>query len=350
MILKFLKINRRRKRQKRLHFIIDISLSILILVLIISLFTFILYQPRINEAIIVEPIDPEVPVEIKDPLDLNFSLESNISSFNSGILLNIDYFNHSQEEINELEISFESLSSAFSLSSISAIDLDERSQLINRNLIINNISSFESGNLSLKVYFSMPSDPLLRQAAWRSLASFNYLDKDFSQEHSLANICFISDTKVKAKALYNSPRGDQLGIGPIPPIAGIPTRYWVFFEIENLGNDLEDFLISAQIPEYASLTDKRTLLTGNYSYNEENRRLIWQVNQINKRGGDYKAGFEIEILATNDHVGDVLNILENITYRFKDSLCNQESRSSLGHLDTNLKDDFINQGQGTVIE
>jgi hypothetical protein len=350
MILKFLKLNRKRKRQKRFHFIIDTSLSILILILIVTLFTFNLYQPQTKQPVFVEPVEPDPPVEINDPLDLSFSLHSNINDFNSGIILNLDYFNHGEEIIDEFKVSFESLSSAFNISNIQAEKLDENSQLIARNLLIKDVASLEGGNISLKIHFSKPSDPLIRQAAWRALVKFDYLAEKFEQEHELTNICFLSDTKVIAEAYYNSARGDQLGIGPIPPIVGISSSYWVFFEVNNLGNDLEDFLISARLPDYTRLTGKRTLLAGNYSYNEENRRLIWQVNQINKSGGDYKAGFEIEVLPENHHVGNILNIAENIAYRFTDSLCRQETRANLGNLDTNLKDDFINQGQGTVIE
>ncbi len=350
MILNIFKLRQKRKKQKRLHFIIDTSLSIVILILIVVLVTFNLYQPKISQPVILDPIEPEKPIEVLNPLEINFSLNSNIARFDSGIVLDIDYYNQGEEKIDKVEVSFESLSSAFSISNIQSVMLNENSQIASSNLLIKDIPSLERGELSLKVYFKKPVDPLIRQTAWRGVVNTEYLNESFNQDFTLTNICFLSDTNISAKAFYNSSRGDQLGIGPVPPIAGIPTSYWVFFEVDNLGNDLEDFLISARLPNYATLTDKRTLLVGNYSYNPENRRLIWQVNQINKSGGAYRAGFEIEILPTDDHVGKVLNILENISYRFNDALCGQEISLNLNNLDTDLRDDFINQKQGTVIE
>jgi hypothetical protein len=351
MTLNIFKLRNKRKKQKRLHFIIDTSLSLFILILIVVLVTINLYKPKPIDPIIVEPEKPDdPPIAINDPLEINFSLDSNISRFNSGVLLNIDYLNHSQDMIDKVELSFESLSSAFTISNIQSVMLDKYSSLVARNLIIEDIPSLEGGEISLMVYFSKPSDPLISQVAWRALVNINYLEENFKKEHNFSSICFLSDTNVTAKAYYHSARGDQLGIGPIPPIVDIPTSYWVFFEIENLGNDLEDFVISALLPSYASLSDKKTLLAGNYSYNDDNRRLIWQVNQVNKTGGAYRAGFEVEILANESHVGEILNIVENISYRFRDSLCGFEISNNLGNLDTNLKYDFINQDQGRVIE
>lgn len=352
MILNIFKLRRKRKKQKRLHFIIDISLSILILILIVVLLTFNLYRPTIIEPIIPEPDKPidEPPVKIINPLEISFSINSNITRHNSGVLLDIDYYNNGEEIIDEIRISFESLSSAFSVSNVQSIMLDKNSQIKSSALIIQDVDSLSGGNISLKVYFSGPSDPLIRNTAWQALVELDYLEENFILEHPLINICFLSDTNVSAKAFYHSLRGDQLGIGPIPPIASIPTSYWVFFEVENLGNNLEDFLISAILPDHASLSDKKTLLAGTYSFNEENNRLIWQVNQVSRSGGVYRAGFEIKVLPTENNIGKSLNILENISYRYKDSTCFFETSNVLPSLDTNLKHDFINQGSGVVIE
>ncbi len=350
MIFNIFKIIKKRKKRRRLHFILDISLSILILLLLVSIFTFNLYNPPISEPEIIPP-DKEEPVKIDDPLDINFTYISQAIKANSFTTLDINFLNTSDEEIDKVEISFELLSPGFNLIRLEADTLDDNIEIIGNSLIIRNISSQKSQELeSLKAYFSLPTDPLLRQCAWRAVVAVYFNDEKFSQEQTLDNVYFFSDTSVSTSAYYHSIRGDQLGIGPIPPIVSIPTSYWIFFQVENLGNDLKDFVISGRLPTYAKLGEKKTLLAGNYSFNKENNRLIWQVPVIDKSGGTYRAGFQIEITPSNEHVGQVLNIIEDIRYRYNDDASYQEQSGSLPNLDTNLKDDFINQGQGSVLE
>ncbi len=350
MIFNIFKIIKKRKKRRRLHFILDISLSVIILLFIVFIFTFNLYQPSISDSEIKSPQEPDEPVEINDPLEIEFSLSSLAIEKNSFKTLNLNYKNTSEDEIDEIVVSLETITSGFNLSRLESDSLPENVEINGRDLVIENIDGFSDEEIVLRAYFSNPADPLLRHCAWRALIDINFLDEEFSQEYSLDNVRFLSDTNVTSSAYYHSIRGDQLGIGPIPPIVSIPTSYWVFFQIDNLGNDLSDFVFSGQLPHYASLGEKKSLLAGNYSYNPDNNQLIWQVPSIDKSGGTYRAGFEIEIIPDKQHTGQVLNIIENLRYRYKDSVCYQEKSGSLPNLDTNLQSDFINQGQGTVIE
>jgi hypothetical protein len=350
MFIKIFNFFNKRRHRNRLHFILDISLSIIILLLLVVMVTINFYQPKYAIKNQINPITSQLETEISNPLDLKFITETSGINSESGVTLNFDYHNTGSHKIEELKITFDAISAGFSINKIQSILLENNTQIIDKNLIIKEIDPNQVGEGSIKIYINTPADPFLRQSAWQANTDFNYLNKNFNKDYSLEAIKFLSDTKIKASAYYHSPRGDQLGIGPIPPIVGIPTSYWLFFEVENLGNDLTDFLISGQLPEYVKLSDKQSLLAGNYTYNESNRRLIWQLPLISKYGGDYRAGFELIINPKEEHIGQVLNLINNLSYRFTDSLSNEEIRGTIHSLDTNLKDDFINNGQGTVLE
>lgn len=350
MIFNIFKTIKKRKKRRRLHFILDISLSVLILLLLVSIFTFNLYNPPVSEPEIIDPDIPQDPVVIEDPLEIDFDYSSQAIKGNSFTTLDVNFLNSSDKEIDKVEISFELLSSGFNITRLESDSLDDNMEIIANNLVIENILPEEIYELSLNAYFSLSSDPLLRQCSWRAVTDIYFDDEEFRQEQILENVYFLSDTTVNASAYYHSIRGDQLGIGPIPPIVSIPTSYWIFFNIDNLGNDLKDFVISGRLPSYASLKENKSLLAGNYSFNEENNRLIWQVPVIDKSGGTYRAGFEIEITPGTEHIGEVLNIIEDIRYRYYDDASYIERSGFLPSLDTNLKDDFINQGEGSVLE
>lgn len=345
-------IFRKKKKVNRLHFIIDTSLSVLMVILLTIIISLYFYQPKIEPVTSLPPIEiePEPEPEINNPLLINFNTNTWGVRKGAGVLIDFNYNNIGEEEIENINISFEILSNGFSLTNLETVLLANNLEIFGQNLVINNLKSGQEGEGSVKAYISLPKDPLLRQAYWQVNVSFEYLGLSFQDSFNLSDLRFLSDTEIKARAYYHSLRGDQLGIGPIPPIVGIPTSYWVFFDIENIGNNLEDFIITARLPEYAKLSDKKTLLAGSYSYNKDNKQLIWQVPLVNKLGGDYRAGFEIIITPNEGHVASVLNIIENLSYRFKDSLSHQEVTGFLSPLDTNLEADFINQGQGKVIE
>ena len=67
---------------------------------------------------------------------------------------------------------------------------------------------------------------------------------------------------VRSAGYYYSPQGDQLGIGPLPPMVDIQTNYWIFWQIGNFNSDLENFTLTAQLPENIVWTGKKSLLAG----------------------------------------------------------------------------------------
>ncbi len=356
MLRSFLKSLHRRtwffyRRRNRWHFILDISLSLLIVILLVIVLTLNFYRPELLRPPLEPVVEPNGPVEeITDPLEISFSLNKNTLNSSGGVLLDLEYFNNSDRDINNLIISFETLSRGFTVNRLENILLPGEVKIVGRTLVIDELEALGGGQASIRVYVNLSDDPLARETAWQAVINHLFEDQEFKQEIRLNNLKFLSNTKIEATAYYHSSRGDQLGVGPIPPIVDIPTVYWIFFSVENMGNNLENVVISGKLPVYAELGSNQSLLAGDYSYDPANRRLIWQLPFVDKANGNYRAGFEIKINPESEHLGQVLNLITDLTYRFTDTLANEEIRGALRSLNTDLVDDFLNQGQGTVVE
>src|SRR3989344_3488044 len=63
-----------------------------------------------------------------------------------------------------------------------------------------------------------------------------------------SEIILPTTIKLQSSAKYYTTEGEQLGLGPIPPIAGQPTRYWLFINVSGFTHDLSDASVSAKLP------------------------------------------------------------------------------------------------------
>jgi len=103
------------------------------------------------------------------------------------------------------------------------------------------LAAQESGSFNIKVLVQRNKIELNQEAGLFASINYTYQDKSISYPaySSRAKIC--SSLNVKSAGYYYSPQGDQLGMGPIPPMVDIPTNYWIFWSADNFGNDLGSF-------------------------------------------------------------------------------------------------------------
>ncbi len=153
---------------------------------------------------------------------------------------------------------------------------------------------------------------------------------------------------LKSAGYYYSVQGDQLGIGPLPPMVDVQTNYWIFWEIEDFNNNLESFSISAQIPENVVWTNNKTVLAGKLSFGQIGQRVVWSIDQIEKGAGVYRVGFEIGLIPTQADLGQILNLLTDVEYQAKDEF-GQEVSGQLNNITTDLIFDELASGKGEVV-
>ena len=158
----------------------------------------------------------------------------------------------------------------------------------------------------------------------------------------------LSDTKVISGGYYYGKQGDQLGIGPVPPVADIPTSYWIFWEVDNAGNDLSDFTMSAQLPENIIFTDNKTLSAGDLEYSLESKKVSWKLSQVQKEGEISRVGFEISYTPNTSEVGKIKELITDVNYSYNDSFCGVIVADELQNINTRLSDDKNILSDGVV--
>lgn len=155
-----------------------------------------------------------------------------------------------------------------------------------------------------------------------------------------------------AFARYYTPEGDQLGIGPLPPIAGQITKYWIFFNLENYYNDAKDINITAHMPENARFTEKMsTTEEKGIEYNPENRIITWKLNAIQAPFNLFPSvgvAFEIALTPTNEQIGKIANLLKNIELTAIDSFTGEKITKNPNNITTSLIIDELSKNKGII--
>ena len=143
----------------------------------------------------------------------------------------------------------------------------------------------------------------------------------------------------KAESRYFSAYGDQLGVGPIPPIAGIPTKYWVFWQFKNEGNKLSNLQISAELPSGVIWSDESSVNKGGLSFNQEKNVFVWQVDEVEGIEENCRLALALTIIPEANNVAKDILLLKNIKYNFFDSFTQENIAASTGNLTNNLSGD-----------
>lgn len=279
-------------------------------------------------------------IVIKKP-KLNTQIIEDMKAFEIGDALKykINLTNEEESTINNIQLKINSLNKNFKIKSILEKDKSKEVSFDNNVVIIDKIEVGETVNFEFEVLFDRYVQAMEQNVGIVLETRFNLGANVAVYNTYSKTIKVLSSVGITSGGYYYSKQGDQLGVGPVPPIVGIPTKYWIFWEVDNYGNDLEDFVLSAKLPENVVFTNNKTLLTGDLVFDENNREINWRINQISKEGGKNITAFELSLIPTQKDAGKVKELLVDIGYFYKDSFCREPKTGELKKISTRLIED-----------
>lgn len=343
---------KRRERfylKNRWHLILEFSLGLIIILLVVAVISLHLYRPNLSwslNPITAEPIK-KIELDLNNPpLIFNFSSASSSLRLADGLELKINLKNTSRLSIQNIKIDLIIIDKNFTLSKIENFQKLSGLSMNNNQITLASLMADEEREVAVKVYFKARSIDE-RIIKWQAQNEYLVQAQVIRETLSLPDIKLASELNARALAYYNSPQGDQLGSGPLPPVVGLPTNYWLFFEVKSMGN-FKNLVFSAKLPKGVELTERRSLLSGDFKYNSSSRQLIWKVSELKNQNDDYRLGFEIQLMPDLSQLGKVVNLLSSLKYYASDTLTNEEVSAELPNLTTNLDFDRLNKGQGEI--
>ena len=291
-----------------------------------------------------------IPLNVRKPgLALDISNDQSIVSANQKILYNLNYKNNERGTIKNLKFSFSSANPNFSLQSLGIVSDLKNSSHQGNVITVHDLLEGESGSLSLESYFDQRQINKNQELSLRVDLEYQMNDQLIRYRIDSSGSRLISSVSASASAYYYSPQGDQLGVGPLPPAVNMATNYWVFLEFNNTGNDLENFALSAELPDNVYFSDNKRVLDGRIIYGEIGKRLLWEISEISGISNSYRASFEVTLIPEEGDLGTVPDLLKNIKFTARDKFVDQELSQTLNSITTDLKNDRLSSGKGKVI-
>ncbi|HLD18342.1 MAG TPA: hypothetical protein VJB99_04760 [Patescibacteria group bacterium] len=152
---------------------------------------------------------------------------------------------------------------------------------------------------------------------------------------------------------YTSEQGDQLGRGPLPPLVGEETKYWIFWTVEGTTNPLERISILGHLPEGVRFTGRQTVSQGEaVSYDLNDRSITWTAPSVAPTfpPGSKVIGiaFEVGITPEQNQVGTSPKLLEDVRLSAADQTTGVIVSASGSAVTTDLPGDSLAAGLGTV--
>jgi hypothetical protein len=331
------------------HLIADIVLLLIILGLVINL---IIINQSSKQPVNTNPVAHVSKITASTTNEtLIVKTENNTLNIYSGkaFTFHLSLENKGTGDINNLVLSPAFSNSSFIISKVENTIVPSSIKVKNNKLVLEKIGAGEMIETDISVIVNAKTESS-RSVVWFLKATYDENNQIYTKNYDLDTLKLISELKVKAAAYYTSQLGDQLGSGPIPPMVGLPTNYWVFFEANNHGNDLSSLTVSAKLPESVTLTNSKTLSAGEFAYDESQKRITWSVKNVSATGDRYQFGFQVQLIPTEKQVDLKPLLVTNISYLATDSYTGEKLSGKLPYIDTELPLDIINQGQGKVLK
>ncbi|MFW0862118.1 MAG: hypothetical protein ACKKL6_00855 [Candidatus Komeilibacteria bacterium] len=120
------------------------------------------------------------------------------------------------------------------------------------------------------------------------------------------------DLNLEAKLYYFTPGGDQIGYGPLPPVVGEATSYWVSIRLWPSFGEVDDLKLTADLGDNVRLVEYNTSLGNVVNGNN----LTWSLDSYSTSWyyqPQPRLNLHLEITPSEWQVGNNVVLLKNIT-------------------------------------
>ncbi len=152
---------------------------------------------------------------------------------------------------------------------------------------------------------------------------------------------------------YTAPSGDQLGRGPLPPLVGETTKYWIFWNVRGSFSPLTNVHIEGELGQNVVFTGRETVSqNGGVNYDTSAGTIKWSATRLEPTLSTTSAivgiAFELALTPDTSQAGTIATLLKNIRLTGTDANTGAFVSASGANVTTNLPSDAMATGLGVV--
>ncbi|EKD47224.1 MAG: hypothetical protein ACD_66C00167G0005 [uncultured bacterium] len=248
------------------------------------------------------------------PLQISHSILESTINPGSTITIDATYKNISDFKLTDISLKIASDNNIFATSGITGGSYTNGYYIFSS--VIDELAPQESGSIQMK----LPVKQSLSRSATDvyeniSISTSSSAEFTFSPDQepitvqtvgSRFDLPLTSPVTMSSFGRYWAPSGDQLGRGPVPPIVGETTKYWIFWNIEETTNTLSNLTLEAELGTNVTMTGRQSVSTGS-SITQSHGTVYWSIPELDPTlpPGSAVVGiaFEVAITPSQDQVG-----------------------------------------------
>jgi hypothetical protein len=174
------------------------------------------------------------------------------------------------------------------------------------------------------------------------------------QATAMQTLHFASDLQLAAQGLYYSnPFGST---GPMPPKAGVETRYAIVFNITNTTNKIENAVIRATLPPYVRWVGNHSPASEKFVFNPNDSSVTWEIGTVEPGIGvgdalPKQAAIAIGFTPSTSQIGQQAILVRNISFSGTDAATKAPVTRTAANITTNIAGDpGFSSVNATVVE
>ncbi len=210
-----------------------------------------------------------------------------------------------------------------------------------------NVKTYADKNLKLNI-----------NAIIESLTPVQGLDVNSKvKASSSAMVKLNADMNVEITGFFTDNKTTISNCGSLPLKVGQKTCYTVHMKIKNYLNDVNNILITTDLPYYANYTNKFTTSYSNadFTFDTFSKKLIWKLDSLPANSGvitkPYELVFQVEVAPTTNEANSAIPIINSTSMSATDSFTqNKISKTYKELMSNNIGDALTNSGYGRVTE
>ena len=157
-----------------------------------------------------------------------------------------------------------------------------------------------------------------------------------------------SDLNLTEQVYYFNDDNIAVGSGPLPPKVSRTTSLKVYWTINNNLHELNNLVVSTNLPDYVRFGNKSNVSVGSLDYDEQNNIVTWNMGRLPISAYKVNAEFNIEITPRENDKNKILVLLSGTSISATDSETNATIKKTMEAQTTRLKDDNIANTDGIV--
>ena len=179
------------------------------------------------------------------------------------------------------------------------------------------------------------------------------LSQQITQQGDPLSLPLVTPITLHSFGRYSSPQGDQLGRGPLPPVIGEETKYWIFWHVTGTTNPLKQVNLSGFLPNNVRFTGRQSVSqNGSLTYDPTEQMISWSSEAVeatlDPNSKVIAVAFEVGITPTEDQIGSSAPLLLEALLTATDGRTGAFISASGASVTTDLPHDAMATGLGMV--